>query len=103
MYKKSFVMSVTKLLSLYRKLRFNKLNSLFPLLLDRTVPHLHMNSSKAEELKSSPQKTTMLALAVTHHNLPESIAVGVVYADWLSGTVEPVLFAVSYTVTMALG
>ena len=58
---------------------------LFLLVLDRTVPHLHMNSSRAEGLESSLQKTTMLVLAVTLHNLPEGMAVGVVYAGWLSG------------------
>lgn len=58
---------------------------LFLLVLDRTVPHLHMNSDKAEGLESSLQKTTMLVLAVTLHNLPEGMAVGVVYAGWLSG------------------
>lgn len=58
---------------------------LFLLLLDKTVPHLHMNSSKAEGLESGLQRTTMLVLAVTLHNLPEGMAVGVVYAGWLSG------------------
>lgn len=43
---------------------------LFLLLLDRTIPHMHMNSSKAEGPQSSLQKTTMLVLAVTLHNLP---------------------------------
>ena len=61
------------------------LGILFLLLLDRAVPHLHMNSSKAEGPQSSLQKTTMLVLAVTLHNLPEGMAVGVVYAGWLSG------------------
>ena len=58
---------------------------LFLLLLDRTIPHLHMNSDDAEGPKSSLQKTTMLVLAVTLHNLPEGMAVGVVYAGLLSG------------------
>ena len=58
---------------------------LFLLFLDQTVPHLHMNSTKAEGLESSLQKTTMLVLAVTLHNLPEGMAVGVVYAGWMSG------------------
>lgn len=58
---------------------------LFLLLLDRTVPHLHMNSSKAEGPKSSLQKQVLLVLAVTLHNLPEGMAVGVVYAGWLAG------------------
>jgi len=61
------------------------LGILFLLFLDRTVPHLHRNSSKAEGPKSSLQKTTMLVLAVTLHNLPEGMAVGVVYAGWISG------------------
>lgn len=46
---------------------------LFLLLLDHTVPHLHMNSSRAEGLESSLAKTTMLVLAVTLHNLPEGM------------------------------
>ena len=57
----------------------------FLLLLDRTIPHLHMNSSKAEGPESSLQKTTKLVLAVTLHNLPEGMAVGVVYAGWMAG------------------
>lgn len=58
---------------------------LFLLFLDRTIPHLHINSNKAEGPESRLQKTTMLVLAVTLHNLPEGMAVGVVYAGWLSG------------------
>lgn len=60
------------------------LGILFLLVLDRTVPHLHMNSDKAEGPKSSLQKSTMLLLAVTLHNLPEGMAVGVVYAGLFS-------------------
>lgn len=61
------------------------LGILFLLFLDRIVPHLHMNSDKAEGPESSLQKTTMLVLAVTLHNLPEGMAVGVVYAGLLAG------------------
>lgn len=61
------------------------LGILFLLVLDRIVPHLHMNSNKAEGPESSLQKTTMLVLAVTLHNLPEGMAVGVVYAGLLTG------------------
>lgn len=63
------------------------LGILFLLFLDRTIPHLHMNSNRAEGPESRLQKTTMLVLAVTLHNLPEGMAVGVVYAGWLSGEV----------------
>lgn len=55
------------------------------LALDRLVPHLHMYSEKAEGPHSHLQRTTMLVLAVTLHNIPEGMAVGVVYAGFLSG------------------
>ena len=58
---------------------------LFLLLLDHIIPHLHMNSEKAEGPKSNLQKTTMLVLAVTLHNIPEGMAVGVVCAGWYIG------------------
>ena len=58
---------------------------LFLLLLDRIIPHLHINEDKAEGPKSKLQKTTMLVLAVTLHNIPEGMAVGVVFAGFLSG------------------
>lgn len=58
---------------------------LFLLLLDHIIPHLHMHSDKAEGVKSNLEKTTMLVLAVTLHNIPEGMAVGVVYAGWISG------------------
>lgn len=52
----------------------------FLLLLDSFVPHLHMDSEEPEGVKSSFRKTTMLILAVTLHNLPEGMAVGVTFA-----------------------
>ena len=58
---------------------------LFLLLLDHMIPHLHQNSNKTEGPKSKLQKTTMLVLAVTLHNIPEGMAVGVVYAGYLTG------------------
>ena len=58
---------------------------LFLLFLDNAVPHLHMNSSKSEGPKSSLGKTQMMVLAVTIHNIPEGMAVGVVYAGYLLG------------------
>ena len=53
---------------------------LFLLLLDHIIPHLHQQTDKAEGPKSRLQKTTMLILAVTLHNIPEGMAVGVVFA-----------------------
>ena len=61
------------------------LGALFLLLLDRTVPHLHQHSAKPEGPYTSWKRTTKLVLAVTLHNIPEGIAVGVVLAGWTSG------------------
>lgn len=58
---------------------------LFLLLLDHIIPHLHRNSDETEGPRSHLKRTTMLVLAVTLHNIPEGMAVGVVYAGWLSG------------------
>lgn len=61
---------------------------LFLLVLDNIISHLHFNSSSAEGLKSKLKKTTMLVLAVTLHNIPEGMAVGIVYAGILSGKTQ---------------
>ena len=61
------------------------LGILFLLLLDSVVPHLHMHAEKAEGPKAKLKKTTMMVLAVTLHNIPEGMAVGVVYAGFISG------------------
>ena len=58
---------------------------LFLLLLDHIIPHLHRYSVSAEGPKSRLQRTTMMVLAVTLHNIPEGMAVGVVYAGFLAG------------------
>ena len=55
------------------------------LLIDELTPHLHLGSSKPEGLRSHLSRTAMLALAVTIHNLPEGMAVGVVFAGADSG------------------
>ncbi len=64
------------------------LGILFLLLLDHLIPHLHQNSLQAEGPKSQLQRTTMMVLAVTLHNIPEGMAVGVVYAGYLAGTAQ---------------
>lgn len=55
----------------------------FLLALDRAIPHLHLNSEKAEGPKSSLSRSTMLILAVALHNLPEGMAVGAVFAGMI--------------------
>ena len=61
---------------------------LFLLMLDRLIPHLHAKSQQAEGPQSKLQRTTMMVLAVALHNIPEGMAVGVVYADYLSGSAQ---------------
>lgn len=51
----------------------------FLLVMDRVIPHLHLGTQEAEGPKTSLKKTTMLVLAVTLHNIPEGMAVGVVF------------------------
>ena len=57
---------------------------LFLLMLDHIIPHLHQHSEEAEGPKSNFSRTTKMVLAVTLHNIPEGMAVGVVYAGWLA-------------------
>lgn len=61
---------------------------LFLLFLDHVIPHLHRNTVSAEGPKSKLRRTTMLVLAVTLHNIPEGMAIGVVYAGYLTGNAQ---------------
>ena len=58
---------------------------LFLLILDTLIPHLHLDSDKPEGIKAKLKKTTMMVLAVTLHNIPEGMAVGVTFAGALIG------------------
>ena len=64
------------------------LGILFLLILDRLIPHLHRNADQTEGVKSGFGRTTMMLLAVTLHNIPEGMAVGVIYAGFLTGNGE---------------
>ena len=57
---------------------------IFLLVLDSIIPHLHLNSKKPEGIKAKLKNTTMMVLAVTLHNIPEGMAVGVVFAGVLA-------------------
>ena len=57
----------------------------FLLGLDKIIPHLHLDDKKPEGIKAKLQKTTMMVLAVTLHNIPEGMAVGVVFAGAIAG------------------
>ena len=61
---------------------------LFLLLLDHLIPHLHVGSGQSEGPKSKLGRTTMMVLAVTLHNIPEGMAVGVMYAGFLAGSAQ---------------
>ena len=61
---------------------------LFLLLLDHAIPHLHRTAKQADGPESRLARTTMMVLAVTLHNIPEVMAVGVVYAGLRSGYAE---------------
>ena len=75
------------------------LGMLFLLLLDQTIPHMHLDQ-KIEGKKSSLKKSTMLVLAVTLHNIPEGMAVGVVFAGMIIGNQQITLMS---AVALALG
>ena len=60
----------------------------FLLLLDELIPHLHIGSDKAEGIKTRLSRNTMMLLAVTLHNIPEGMAVGVVYAGVRYGSIS---------------
>ena len=62
------------------------LGILFLLLLDHVIPHLHREIDQVEGPKSHLSRITMLVLAVTLHNIPEGMAVGVVYAGLMNGS-----------------
>jgi len=72
---------------------------IFLLILDKTVPHMHLDETQ-EGPKSSLEKTTMMVLAVTLHNIPEGMAVGILYAGWASGTAS---ITQAGALTLALG
>ena len=63
------------------------LGMLFLLLLDTITPHMHLDET-VEGPKSKLRKSTMMVLAVTLHNIPEGMAVGVLYASWATGSAQ---------------
>ena len=74
---------------------------LFLLALDRFVPHLHSSTDETEGLHPERvPRTTLLTLAVTLHNVPEGMAVGVVFAGWLTGSAA---ISLAGAMTLAVG
>ena len=77
--------------------------TLFLLFLDHVIPHLHMGASEAEGIPSRLPRTTMMVLAVTLHNIPEGMAVGVMLAGLMEGASQITLgVALALSVGIAL-
>mgnify|MGYP002654226895 FL=1 len=76
------------------------LGALFLFALDKTLPHLHINFKETEGLKSPWQRTTLLVLAITLHNIPEGLAVGVLFGGVAAGIPEA---SIAGAVTLAIG
>ena len=74
--------------------------SLFIYTLDRILPHFHPNFKQTEGVKSSWQRTTLLILAITLHNIPEGLAVGVLFGGVAAGIPEA---SIAGAVTLAIG
>ena len=72
----------------------------FLLLLDKLIPHMHLDESP-EGISCGLGKSTMMVLAVALHNLPEGMAVGVVAAGWLSGS-ESISFAAALALSLGI-
>ena len=76
---------------------------LFLLLLDHLIPHLHVGSDQAEGPKSRLGRTTMMVLAVTLHNIPEGMAVGLSFARAAQHTGNAGLFAAAGALAIGIG
>jgi ZIP family zinc transporter len=76
------------------------LGALFLFGLDKALPHLHINFQHSEGRKSPWQRTTLLVLAITLHNIPEGLAVGVLFGGVAAGIPEA---SIAGAVTLAIG
>lgn len=78
------------------------LGFLFLMLLDKVIPHMHADHDEAEGPKCNLKKSTMTALAVALHNLPEGIAVGVVLASASASEAVPMSMAIALAIGIAI-
>ena len=76
------------------------LGALFIFMLDKILPHIHINFKDSEGIKTPWHKTTLLVLAITLHNIPEGLAVGVLFGGVSLGLPEA---TISGAVVLALG
>lgn len=76
------------------------LGAMFLFGLDKILPHLHINFKQSEGVKTPWQRTTLLTLAITLHNIPEGLAVGVLFGGVAAGIPEA---TIAGAVTLAIG
>ncbi|HYD91389.1 MAG TPA: ZIP family metal transporter [Flavobacterium sp.] len=76
------------------------LGALFLFALDKSLPHLHINFKDTEGIKTPWQRTTLLVLAITLHNIPEGLAVGVLFGGVAAGIPEA---SIAGALTLAIG
>ncbi len=74
--------------------------ALFLFMLDKLLPHIHINFKESEGVKSPWQRTTLLVLAITLHNIPEGLAVGVLFGGVAAGVPEA---TIAGAVVLAIG
>ena len=79
------------------------LGGIFLMLLDMLMPHLHLGESKAEGVPSSFRRTTLLILAVTLHNIPEGMAVGLAFALAAQHPEDASLYAAAFALAVGIG
>ena len=76
------------------------LGALFIFSLDKTLPHIHINFKESEGIKTPWHRTTLLVLAITLHNIPEGLAVGVLFGGVAAGIPEA---SITGAVALAIG
>lgn len=79
------------------------LGGVFLYMLDFLMPHLHLGEGKPEGMKSSFRRTTLLVLAVTLHNIPEGMAVGLAFAMAAQHPEDPALYAAAFALAAGIG
>jgi len=76
------------------------LGAMFLFGIDKLLPHLHINFQQPEGVKTPWQRTTLLTLAITLHNIPEGLAIGVLFGGVAAGIPEA---TIAGAVTLAIG
>lgn len=79
------------------------LGGIFLYLLDFLMPHLHLGENRPEGVHTSFRRTTLLVLAVTLHNIPEGMAVGLAFAMAAQHPEDPALFAAAFALALGIG